>query len=85
FNRFLSYYRNAPDINVDLKKREGSSSDAARQATPHSAAFKKVKFKKRRVQIEHADRRNHKEKRKKGYSKSGDYFSSNKKRGHLGR
>lgn len=25
FNRFLSYYRNAPDINVELKKREGSS------------------------------------------------------------
>ncbi|HEY5497123.1 MAG TPA: DEAD/DEAH box helicase [Syntrophales bacterium] len=25
FNRFLSYYRDAPDINVELKKREGSS------------------------------------------------------------
>jgi len=25
FNRFLSYYRNAPDINVDLKKKEGKS------------------------------------------------------------
>ncbi|MEI7636454.1 MAG: DEAD/DEAH box helicase [Syntrophus sp. (in: bacteria)] len=24
FNRFLSYYRDAPDINVELKKREGS-------------------------------------------------------------
>ena len=24
FNRFFSYYRDAPDINVDLKKREGS-------------------------------------------------------------
>jgi len=30
FNRFLSYYRNAPDINVDLKKREGSSGAATR-------------------------------------------------------
>jgi ATP-dependent RNA helicase DeaD len=25
FNRFLSYYRDAPDINVELKKREGGS------------------------------------------------------------
>jgi len=25
FNRFLNYYRDAPDINVELKKREGSS------------------------------------------------------------
>jgi ATP-dependent RNA helicase DeaD len=25
FNRFLSYYRDAPDINVELKKKEGSS------------------------------------------------------------
>jgi len=25
FNRFLSYYRDAPDINVELKKREGAS------------------------------------------------------------
>jgi len=25
FNRFLSCYRNAPDINVDLKKKEGGS------------------------------------------------------------
>jgi ATP-dependent RNA helicase DeaD len=30
FNRFLSYYRNAPDINVDLKKREGGGTGVAR-------------------------------------------------------
>jgi ATP-dependent RNA helicase DeaD len=30
FNRFLSYYRDAPDINVDLKKREGGSGGVAR-------------------------------------------------------
>ncbi|MCX5835554.1 MAG: hypothetical protein NTX62_00970, partial [Deltaproteobacteria bacterium] len=79
FNRFLSYYRNAPDINVDLETREGSSK-AARHATPPVAAFKKGKFKKRQVQIEHAGRRNHKEKGNKGYSKSRN-FSSSKKRG----
>ena len=79
FNRFLSYYRNAPDINVDLRKGEGSSGAPARQATPHSAPFNKGKFKKRRVPIEYAGRRNHKEKANKGYSKSG-YFSSPKKR-----
>jgi ATP-dependent RNA helicase DeaD len=28
FNRFLSYYRDAPDINVELKKREGGSAVA---------------------------------------------------------
>ncbi len=28
FNRFLSYYRNAPDINVDPKKREGGTGSA---------------------------------------------------------
>jgi ATP-dependent RNA helicase DeaD len=30
FNRFLSYYRDAPDINVDLKQREGGSGGVAR-------------------------------------------------------
>ena len=126
FNRFLSYYRNAPDINVDLKKREGSSGPArlfvnigqmerftpkslkiylvetakvanlriinvdvmkscsffetdSGQAEPLIAAFKKVKFKNRRVQIEYAGRRSNKEKGNKGYSKSRD-FSSSKKR-----
>jgi ATP-dependent RNA helicase DeaD len=85
FNRFLSYYRNAPDINVDMKTREGGSSAAARKAAPHSAAFKKGKFKKRQVQTEYAGRRNQKEKGNKRHSKSRDYFSSSKKRGPLGR
>jgi ATP-dependent RNA helicase DeaD len=126
FNRFLSYYRNAPDINVDLKKREGSSGPArlfvnigqmerftpkslkiylletakvanlrifnvdvmkscsffetdSGQAEPLIAAFNKIKFKNRRVQIEYAGRRSSKEKGNKGYSKSRD-FSSSKKR-----
>ena len=126
FNRFLSYYRNAPDINVDLKKREGSSGPArlfvnigqmerftpkslkiylvetakvanlriinvdvmkscsffetdSGQAEPLIDAFNKIKFKNRRVQIEYAGRRSHKEKGNKGYSKSRD-FSSSKKR-----
>ena len=126
FNRFLSYYRNAPDINVDLKKREGSSgatrlfvniglmerftpkslkiylSETAKvanlriinvdvmkncsffetdsgQAEPLIAAFQKVKFKNRRVQIEYADQRSRKEKEHKRYPKSRDFSSSNKK------
>jgi ATP-dependent RNA helicase DeaD len=127
FNRFLSYYRNAPDINVDLKKREGGSGGATRlfvniglmerftpkslkiylfetakvanlrilnadvmkncsffetdsgQAEPLIAAFQKVKFKNRRVQIEYADRKNRKEKENKRYPKSRDFSSSNKK------
>ena len=126
FNRFLSYYRNAPDINVDLKKREGSSGPArlfvnigqmerftpkslkiylvetakvanlriinvdvmkscsffetdSGQVEPLIAAFNKIKFKNRRVQIEYAGRRSNKEKGNKGYSKSRD-FSSPKKR-----
>src|SRR5450759_5265341 len=126
FNRFLNYYRNAPDINVDLKKREGSSGatrlfvniglmerftpkslkiylfETAKvanlriinvdvmkncsffetdsgQAEPLIAAFQKVKFKNRRVQIEYADRRNLKEKGNKKYPKSRDFSSSNKK------
>jgi len=78
FNRFLSYYRDAPDINVDLKAKEGSSK-TARYATPPIAAFKKGKFKKRQVQIEYAGGRNHREKGNKGYSKSRG-FSSSKKR-----
>jgi ATP-dependent RNA helicase DeaD len=69
FNRFLSYYRNAPDINVDLKKR-GRSSNAARQAVSPIAAFKKAKFKKRRVQIEYTDRRSTKDRGNNGYPKS---------------
>lgn len=81
FNRFLSYYRDAPDINVDLKTREGSSK-AARYATHPIAAFKKGKFKKRQVQIDYAGRRNHKEKANKGYSKSRGFSSAKKKRGH---
>ncbi len=126
FNRFLSYYRNAPDINVDLKNREGSSgatrlfvniglmerftpkglkiylSETAKvanlrilnvdvmkncsffetdsgQAEPLIAAFQKVKFKGRRVQIEHADRRSRKEKENKRYPKPRDFSSPNKK------
>jgi len=126
FNRFLSYYRNAPDINVDLKKREGSSGatrlfvniglmerftpkslkiylfETAKvanlriinvdvmkncsffetdsgQAEPLIAAFQKVKFKNRRVQIEYADRRSRKEKETKRYPKSSDFSSTNKK------
>ena len=126
FNRFLSYYRNAPDINVDLKKREGSSGatrlfvnlglmerftpkslkiylfETAKvanlriinvdvmkncsffetdsgQAEPLIAAFQKVKFKNRRVQIEYADRKSRKEKENKRYPKSRDFSSSNKK------
>jgi ATP-dependent RNA helicase DeaD len=126
FNRFLSYYRNAPDINVDLKKREGSSGPArlfvnigqmerftpkslkiylvetakvanlriinvdvmkscsffetdSGQAEPLIAAFNKIKFKNRRVQIEYAGRRSSKEKGNKGYLKSRE-FSSSKKR-----
>ena len=126
FNRFLNYYRNAPDINVDLKKREGSSGatrlfvniglmerftpkslkiylfETAKvanlriinvdvmkncsffetdsgQAEPLIAAFQKVKFKNRRVQIEYADRRSRKEKENKKYPKSRDFSSSNKK------
>ncbi|MCX5822025.1 MAG: helicase-related protein [Deltaproteobacteria bacterium] len=125
FNRFLNYYRNAPDINVDLKKREGGSGatrlfvniglmerftpkslkiylfETAKvanlriinvdvmkncsffetdsgQAEPLIAAFQKVKFKNRRVQIEYADRRNRKEKEIKRYPKSRDFSSSNK-------
>jgi ATP-dependent RNA helicase DeaD len=74
FNRFFSYYRNAPDINVDLNKREGISS-APRKAKPPIAAFKKVKFKKRRVQIGYADRRTTKDRGKKGYSKSRRVFA----------
>jgi len=79
FNHFLSYYRDAPDINVDLTKREDSLR-AARQAEPHIPAFKKGKFKKRRVQIEHADKGRHKEKGNKRFSKS-RAFSTPKKRG----
>ena len=126
FNRFLSYYRNAPDINVDLKKREGSSGATrlfvnlglmerftpkslkiylletaqvanlriinvdvmkncsffetdSGQAEPLIAAFQKVKFKNRRVQIEYADRKSRKEKENKRYPKSRDFSSSNKK------
>jgi ATP-dependent RNA helicase DeaD len=128
FNRFLSYYRNAPDINVDLKKREGGSGatrlfvniglmerftpkslkiylfETAKvanlriinvdvmkncsffetdsgQAEPLIAAFQKVKFKNRRVQIEYADRKNRKEKETKRYPKSRN-FSSSKKKGN---
>jgi ATP-dependent RNA helicase DeaD len=126
FNRFLSYYRNAPDINVDLKKREGGSGAArlfvniglmerftpkslkiylfetakvanlrilnvdimkncsffetdSGQAGPLIAAFQKVKFKNRRVQIEYADRKSRKERETKRYSKSRDFSSTNKK------
>ncbi len=128
FNRFLSYYRNAPDINVDLKKREsGTGSGVARlfvnigmlerftpkrlksylvetakvanlriinvnvmkncssfetdaaQAEPLIAAFRKVKFNNRRVQIELAGRRDRKEKVSKGYPKSRDFASPNKR------
>ena len=126
FNRFLSYYRNAPDINVDLKKREGSSGATrlfvnlglmerftpkslkiylletaqvanlriinvdvmkncsffetdSGQAEPLIAAFQKVKFKNRRVQIEYADRKSRKEKENKRYPKSRDFSFSNKK------
>jgi hypothetical protein len=50
------------------------------QAEPLIAAFKKVKFKNRRVQIEYADRRNNKEKGNRGYSKSRDLSSSHKKK-----
>jgi ATP-dependent RNA helicase DeaD len=73
FNRFLSYYRNAPDINVDLKKREGSLS-AARKAGPPITAFKKGKFKKSRVQIKYGGRKNTKYRGSKGYSKSRKIF-----------
>ncbi|MFH2120852.1 MAG: DEAD/DEAH box helicase, partial [Pseudomonadota bacterium] len=128
FNRFLSYYRNAPDINVDLKKREsGTGVGVARlfvniglmerftpkslktyltetakvanlrivnvtvmkncssfetdagQADPLIAAFRKVKFKNRRVQIEYAGRRDRKEKGTKRYPPSRDFTSPNKK------
>ncbi|MCG2741686.1 MAG: DEAD/DEAH box helicase [Syntrophaceae bacterium] len=128
FNRFLNYYKNAPDINVDLKKREsGTGVGVARlfvniglmerftpkslktyltetakvanlrivnvtvmkncssfetdagQADPLIAAFRKVKFKNRRVQIEHAGRRDRKEKGTKRYPPSRDFTSPNKK------
>lgn len=128
FNRFLNYYKNAPDINVDLKKREsGTGVGVARlfvniglmerftpkslktyltetakvanlrivnvtvmkncssfetdtgQADPLIAAFQKVKFKNRRVQIEHAGRRDRKEKGTKRYPPSRDFTSPNKK------
>jgi ATP-dependent RNA helicase DeaD len=75
FNRFLSYYRNAPDINVDLKKREDSSSTTVRQAKRPFAAFKKEKFKKRRAQIGYADKRNTKDRVNKRYSKSRKNFA----------
>lgn len=125
FNRFLSYYRNAPDINVDLKKKGGSGverlfvnigllerftpkslkiylAETAKvanlrivnvnvmkncssfetdsgHAEPLIAAFQKVKFKNRRVQIEHAGRKDRKEKENKRYPKSGNFSSPNKK------
>lgn len=126
FNRFLSYYRNAPDINVDLKKRESGTGAAklfvnlgmmerftpkrlksylvetakvanlrvvnvdvmkncssfetdSGQAETLIAAFQKVKFNNRRVQIEYAGRRDRKEKGSKGYPKSRDFASPNKK------
>ena len=78
FNRFLSYYRNAPDINVDLKKREDSIK-AARHAEPLIAPFKRGKFKKRQVHIEYAGKRNNKEKGNKKYAKSRAFSSPNKK------
>lgn len=127
FNRFLSYYRNAPDINVDLKKREGGPGGTARlfmnigqmeRFTPKSlkiyltetakvanlriinvdvmkncsffetdsgqaerliAAFQRVKFKNRRVQIEYADHRTRKEKESKRYPQSKAFSSPNQK------
>jgi ATP-dependent RNA helicase DeaD len=127
FNRFLSYYRNAPDINVDLVKRTATSSgvtrlfvnigqmerftpvslktyllETARMANLHIskvdvmkscsffetdsgqadeliAAFRKVKFKNRRVEIAYADTRNRKEKGFKGQPKPKDFFSSHRK------
>lgn len=126
FNRFLSYYRNAPDINVDLKKREGGSGVArlfvnigllerftpkrlkiylaetakmadlrivnvtvmkncssfetdSGQAEALIAAFQRVKFKNRQVQIEHAGRKSREEKETKGYPKSRGFSSPNKK------
>jgi len=79
FNSLLSYYRNAPDINIDLKKREGNPS-AARQAESNIAAFKKSKFKKRRVQPGCAGKRYAKNRKSKAYAESRKSFSSNKKR-----
>lgn len=114
FNRFLSYYRNAPDINVDVKKRDGRSgavrmfvnigemekfnaktlkgyllktADAgdmhiskidvmrccsffemdAQHVDTLIGAFKREKFRKRRVLIERADRRTSPYKGNKGY------------------
>jgi len=127
FNRFLSYYRNAPDINVDLKRREEKPGTArlfvnvgqmekftpkslrayllqtanmenlrilnvdvmkscsffetdAPSAEPLMAAFRKVKFSNRRVQIELADRRSYKEKGKKDYAKPRDFSASARKK-----
>jgi ATP-dependent RNA helicase DeaD len=125
FNRFLSYYRDAPDINVELKKREGGSGVArlsvnigqmerftpksmktylvetakvadlrilnvdvmkscsffetdAGQAAALIAAFKKVRFKNRRVRIEYADQKRNKGNQ--GFAKSRDFSFANKKR-----
>jgi ATP-dependent RNA helicase DeaD len=79
FNRFLTYYREAVDINVDLKASQGSSTD--RYSTRPGAVFKKGRFKKSQGKIEYAGRRNYKEKGSKGYSKSKESPPSKKKGG----
>ncbi|MDQ5985946.1 MAG: ATP-dependent RNA helicase DeaD [Syntrophus sp. SKADARSKE-3] len=127
FNRFLSYYRNAPDINVDVKRRETRpgpvrlyanigqmdgftpktfkiylaemarieglrilNADVMKSCTffeadgehaePLMEAFRKVKFRHRRVQIELADRRN-KDRGNKGFVKPNDFpYGMKKKR-----
>ncbi len=127
FNRFLSYYRNAPDINVDLKRRDDRSGPTrlfvnigqlerftpktlraylletanvvdlrivnidvmksgsffeteSQMAAPLIAAFQKVKFKNRRVQIDHADRRSYKEKDKKSYTRPHEFSAPSRKK-----
>ena len=117
FNRFLNYYRNAPDINVDLKRKDGKSglvrmfvnvgemekftaktlkgyllktADAgdipisridvmrccsffetdAQHADALIAAFKREKFKNRRVLLERADRRTSQNKGMHGHAKA---------------
>jgi ATP-dependent RNA helicase DeaD len=117
FNRFLNDYRNAPDLNVDLKKRDDGSgsvrmfvnvgemekfnaktlkgyllktADAgdipisridvmrccsffetgAQHVDALIAAFKREKFKKRRVMLERADRRTSQDRGSNGHAKA---------------
>jgi ATP-dependent RNA helicase DeaD len=79
FNRFFNYYRNAPDINVDIKNRE-ESLKAARHAETLNAPFKKGKFQKHRIHLEYPNKRSNKEKGGKRHSQSRD-FEPPKKRG----